>query len=49
LAEAYQAQEKIPEAITCLERLQQRGPTDVVVKLSLAELLAENHSDRDTL
>ena len=49
LAEVYQAQEKIPEAIACLERLQQRGPTDVVVKLSLAELLAENHSDRDTL
>ncbi len=49
LAEAYQAQGKIPEAIACLERLQQRGPTDVVVKLSLAELLAENHSDRDTL
>lgn len=49
LAEAYQAQEKIPEAVACLERLQQRGPVDVVVKLSLAELLAENHSDKETL
>jgi tetratricopeptide (TPR) repeat protein len=49
LAEAYQAQEKILEAIACLERLQQRGPTDVVVKLSLAELLAENHRDKETL
>ena len=49
LAEAYQAQEKIPEAIACLERLQQHGPVDVVVKLSLAELLAENYSDKDTL
>jgi len=49
LAEAYQAQEKIPDAIVCLERLQQRGPVDVVVELSLAELLAENHSDKETL
>jgi tetratricopeptide (TPR) repeat protein len=49
LAEAYQAQEKIPEAVACLERLQQRGPVDVVVKLSLAELLAENHNDKETL
>ena len=49
LAEVYQAQEKIPEAIACLERLQQRGPVDVIVKLSLAELLTENHKDKDTL
>ena len=49
LAEAYQAEKKIPEAIACLERLQQRGPVDVVVKLSLAELLAENYNDKETL
>jgi len=49
LAEAYQAQKKIPEAIACLERLQQHGPVDVVVKLSLAELWAENYSDKETL
>jgi tetratricopeptide (TPR) repeat protein len=49
LAEAYQAQEKIPEAVACLEQLQQRGPVDVVVKLSLAELLAENYHDKETL
>lgn len=41
LAEAYQAQERVRDAIACLERLQQLEPGDVVVKLSLAELLIE--------
>jgi tetratricopeptide (TPR) repeat protein len=41
LAEVYQAQEKPPEAIHCLERLQHLEPGDIVVRLSLAELLME--------
>ncbi len=39
LAEAYQAQDRRPDAVACLERLRQLEPDDVVVKLSLAELL----------
>jgi tetratricopeptide (TPR) repeat protein len=42
LAEAYQAQEKQPEAVNCLERLRQLTPGDLVVNLSLAELLMES-------
>lgn len=42
LAEAYQAQEKQPEAVHCLERLRQLTPSDLVVNLSLAELLMES-------
>jgi tetratricopeptide (TPR) repeat protein len=41
LAEAYQAQKEYPEAIRCLQRLRLLEPGDVVVKLSLAELLME--------
>lgn len=41
LAEAYQLQEQDSEAIRCLQRLQLLEPEDVVVKLSLAELLME--------
>src|SRR5262249_6517068 len=49
LAEAYQAQGRRQEAIACLERLRQLQPGDVVVKLSLAELLTENGSaNRET-
>src|SRR5262249_31034261 len=44
LAEAYQAQERRQDAIACLERLRRLEPDDVVVKLSLAELLMENSS-----
>jgi len=44
LAEAYQAQERRQDAVACLERLQQLQPDDVVVKLSLTELLMENGS-----
>jgi tetratricopeptide (TPR) repeat protein len=43
LAEAYQAQKQQPEAITCLERLRQLEPGDIVVTLSLAELLTEGN------
>ncbi len=49
LAEAYQAQERRQDAVACLERLRQLEPGDVVVKLSLAELLMENSSgNRET-
>ncbi|MBC7358367.1 MAG: DUF4236 domain-containing protein [Desulfacinum sp.] len=39
LVEVYQRQERWEDAIACLERLQRLEPDDVVVKLSLAELL----------
>ena len=39
--EVYQRQERWEDAITCLERLQRLEPDDVVVKLSLAELLLD--------
>ena len=42
LAEAYQAQEKFSEAVECLQRLRQLEPDDIVVKLSVAELLMES-------
>jgi tetratricopeptide (TPR) repeat protein len=49
LAETYQAQERWQDAIDCLNRLQQLEPDDVVVRLSLAELLLEQGvGDRDT-
>lgn len=49
LAEAYQAQNKLPEAVACLERLQQDAG-DVVVRLSLAELLlACGEGNKETL
>lgn len=41
LAEVYQAREKHEDAVACLERLQQMAPGDLVVKVSLAELLVE--------
>jgi len=39
LVEVYQRQERWQDAIACLERLRQLEPDNVVVKLSLAELL----------
>ncbi len=39
LVEVYQRQERWEDAIACLERLRRLAPDDVVVKLSLAELL----------
>lgn len=43
LVEAYQRQQRWEDAITCLERLRRLEPDDVVVKLSLAELLLDAH------
>jgi tetratricopeptide (TPR) repeat protein len=43
LVEVYQRQERWEDAIACLERLQRLEPDDVVVKLSLAELLLDAH------
>ncbi|MFW6107771.1 MAG: DUF4236 domain-containing protein [bacterium] len=49
LAEVYQRQERWKDAVRCLERLQQLEPNDVVVTLSLAELLCEARpEDRET-
>ncbi len=41
LVEVYQRQERWEDAIACLDRLQRLEPDDVVVKLSLAELLLQ--------
>ncbi|MDQ6963735.1 MAG: tetratricopeptide repeat protein, partial [Mariprofundales bacterium] len=41
LVEVYQRQERWEDAIACLERLLRLEPDDVVVKLSLAELLLD--------
>lgn len=41
LVEVYQRQQRWGDAIACLERLLQLTPDDVVVKLSLAELLMD--------
>ncbi len=41
LVEAYQLLKRWDDAIACLERLRRLEPDDVVVKLSLAELLLE--------
>jgi tetratricopeptide (TPR) repeat protein len=50
LAEVYQAQGKESDALACLEQLQQLAPDDLVVKLSLAELLVESTpSNQETL
>jgi len=43
LVEVYQRQEHWQDAIACLERLRRLEPDDVVVKLSLAELLLDAH------
>ncbi len=45
LVEVYQRQECWEDAIACLERLQRLEPHDLVVKLSLAELLLDAHPD----
>ncbi len=41
LVQVYQRQERWDDAIACLERLKRIEPDDVVVKLSLAELLLD--------
>jgi len=43
LVELYQRQERWQDAIACLERLRRLEPDDVVVMLSLAELLLDAH------
>ncbi len=43
LVEVYQRQERWQDAIACLEKLRRLEPNDVVVKLSLAELLLDAH------
>ncbi len=49
LVEAYQRQERWDAAIECLQRLRRLEPDDVVVKLSLAELLMDAHpNERET-
>ncbi len=50
LAEVRQLQGKRPEAMECLQRLRRLEPDDVLVKVSLAELLLESRSgDKDAL
>jgi len=41
LAEVYQAQDRVKDALDCLKKLRQEVPDDVVVKLSVAELVHE--------
>ncbi len=41
LAEVYQAQNRIKEALHCLKKLRRDEPDDVVVNLSVAELILE--------
>ena len=49
LVEAYQKMERPMDALRCLERLRRLEPDDVVVRLSLAELLLEiNPEDKNT-
>lgn len=49
LAETYQGQARLQDAIDCLERLQKLEPHDALVKMSLAELLMETEpKDRET-
>lgn len=43
LVEAWQGLQRWADAIACLERLRRLEPDDMVVKLSLAELLLEAH------
>jgi len=45
LVEVHQRRKRWPDAIACLEKLQSLEPDDVVVKLSLAELLLEARPD----
>ena len=43
LVEGYQRQERWQDVIACLQKLRRLEPDDVVVKLSLAELLLDAH------
>jgi hypothetical protein len=49
LVETYQRKRRWQDAMSCLERLRRLSPDDVVVKLSLAELVLEaDPKDKDT-
>jgi tetratricopeptide (TPR) repeat protein len=41
LAEVYQAQDQVRDALDCLKKVRNEAPDDVVVKLSVAELISE--------
>lgn len=41
LAEVYQAQDRVKEALDCLKQLRRDAPDDIVAKLSVAELVLE--------
>jgi tetratricopeptide (TPR) repeat protein len=41
LAEIYQSQDRVKEALNCLKQLRRDAPDDVVAKLSVAELVLE--------
>ena len=48
LVEIYQRQKRWEDAVDCLNRLRRMEPEDVVIKLSLAEILMESKSgDKD--
>ncbi|MFQ5493789.1 MAG: DUF4236 domain-containing protein [Phycisphaerae bacterium] len=46
LAEVYQHQHRWQDAATCLKRLRRHHPDDILVTLSLAELLVEDVGDK---
>ncbi len=46
LAEVHQHQQRWRDAATCLKRLRSRNPGDILVTLSLAELLVEDVGDK---
>ncbi|NLW50807.1 MAG: DUF4236 domain-containing protein [Candidatus Brocadiaceae bacterium] len=41
LAEVYQAQDRVEDALACLQRLRREAPEDVVVRASVVELMLE--------
>jgi tetratricopeptide (TPR) repeat protein len=41
LAEVYQAQDRVTDALDCLKQLRRDAPDDIVAKLSVAELVLE--------
>jgi len=45
LAEVHQAQDRVKDALDCLKKLRRDSPDDVVVKLSVAELVSEARPD----
>jgi len=49
LAEVYQAKDDVKAALDCLKRLRRIAPDDVLVHLSIAELLTEAYPDNERL